>query len=51
MTGLITRARAIPLLAGRAAACGRATAYVCRNMACNLPIHTPEALAEQLGER
>ncbi|MCH8888724.1 MAG: thioredoxin domain-containing protein, partial [SAR324 cluster bacterium] len=39
----------IPLLAGRAATNGRATAYVCQNMACNLPVNTPEALAEQLG--
>ncbi|MCH8076459.1 MAG: hypothetical protein IIC64_11625 [SAR324 cluster bacterium] len=39
----------IPLLAGRAAACGRATAYVCQNMACKLPVNTPEALADQLG--
>ena len=39
----------IPLLAGRAAANGRATAFVCQNMACKLPVNTPEALADQLG--
>ena len=38
----------IPLLAGRTATNGRATAYVCQDMACNLPVHTPEELAEQL---
>ena len=38
----------IPLLRGREAIEGRATAYVCENMACQLPVHTPEELAEQL---
>jgi hypothetical protein len=29
---------------------GRATAYVCERYACKLPVTTPEALAEQLGD-
>jgi len=28
---------------------GRATAYVCRAFACQLPVTTPQALAEQIG--
>jgi uncharacterized protein len=27
---------------------GRATAYVCRDFACQAPVHAPEALASQL---
>ena len=38
----------IPLLADRSAISGRATAYVCRNFVCNLPVTEPEALAAQL---
>ncbi len=38
----------IPLLAGRAMRDSRATAYVCRNYACNLPVTEPAALGEQL---
>ena len=38
----------IPLLAGREMRDGRATAYVCRNYACNLPVTEPAALARQL---
>ncbi|HUJ76448.1 MAG TPA: thioredoxin domain-containing protein [bacterium] len=38
----------IPLLASRTAVGGRPTAYVCQDMACRLPVHTPEALLEQL---
>ncbi len=41
----------IPLLADRVALDGRATAYVCRNFVCNLPVTTPEALAAQLNAR
>jgi len=40
--------RKIPLLADRAAIGGRATAYVCHHFVCNLPVTTPQALAEQL---
>ncbi len=39
----------IPLLAGRAAIDGRATAYVCRNFVCLLPVTEPEALEAQLN--
>jgi uncharacterized protein YyaL (SSP411 family) len=41
----------IPLLEGREAIDGRATAYVCREMACRLPVHSPVDLAAQLAER
>ena len=39
----------IPLLRDRTAIGGRATAYVCERMACQMPVHEPAALAEQLG--
>jgi len=38
----------IPLLEGRGAVDGRATAYVCRNYTCDLPVTEPAALARQL---
>jgi uncharacterized protein len=38
----------IPLLAERNQIDGRATAYVCRNFVCNLPVNEAEALAAQL---
>ena len=38
----------IPLLADRGQIDGRATAYVCRNFVCNLPVNETEALAAQL---
>jgi len=41
--------RRVPLLEGRDRLNGRATAYLCRNMTCERPVDTPEALAEQLG--
>jgi uncharacterized protein YyaL (SSP411 family) len=45
-------AAAIPLLEGREAVEGRATAYVCRNYTCDLPVTEPAALGRQLdGER
>jgi hypothetical protein len=45
-------AAAIPLLEGRGAVEGRATAYVCRNYTCDLPVTEPAALGRQLdGER
>ncbi|WP_374969852.1 thioredoxin domain-containing protein [Terrabacter sp. BE26] len=37
-----------PLLADRPLVAGRAAAYVCRGMVCDLPATTPEALAAQL---
>jgi uncharacterized protein YyaL (SSP411 family) len=39
----------IPLLEGRAMVDARPTAYVCEQYACQQPVTTPEALAEQLG--
>jgi uncharacterized protein YyaL (SSP411 family) len=39
---------AIPLLAGREAINGMATAYVCENFTCQMPITSPETLAGQL---
>jgi uncharacterized protein YyaL (SSP411 family) len=44
-------AAGIPLLEGRSAVAGKATAYVCRNYACELPATEPAALAEQLEAR
>jgi len=41
-------AAGVPLLEGRAAIDGRATAYVCRNYACELPVTDRAALAKQL---
>ncbi len=41
-------AEGLALLAGRPLREGKATAYVCRNYACNLPVTTPDALARQL---
>jgi uncharacterized protein YyaL (SSP411 family) len=38
-----------PLLADRAQISGKATAYVCENYACKLPVTDPQALREQLG--
>lgn len=40
---------AIPLLAHRQQLNGQATAYVCRRFVCQQPVHTPEALAQQLA--
>jgi uncharacterized protein YyaL (SSP411 family) len=41
---------ALPLLEGRAALAGRATAYVCRNYACDRPTSDAGELAQQLGD-
>lgn len=41
----------VPLLEGKTMLDGQATAYVCRNYACQQPVTTPEALAEQLDSR
>jgi uncharacterized protein YyaL (SSP411 family) len=40
---------AIPLLHGRAAIEGRATAYLCRGFTCRLPVTNPQALQDQLS--
>ena len=42
--------RAVPLLRDRTAAGGAATAYVCENFSCRLPVTDAGALAEQLDE-
>jgi uncharacterized protein YyaL (SSP411 family) len=41
----------IPLLAGRTQLDGAATAYVCENYACKLPVTEPQALRAQLEQR
>jgi uncharacterized protein YyaL (SSP411 family) len=41
-------AAGVPLLEGRAVIDGKATAYVCRNYACELPVTDRAALAKQL---
>ena len=48
--GDATAAAGLPLLAERALLGGRATAYVCQNYVCQLPVTAPEALAAQLAE-
>ena len=40
----------VPLLADRGQIDGRATAYVCQNYVCKLPVTEPEALGEQLDQ-
>lgn len=42
---------AIPLLKDRSAIDGRATAYVCQNFTCQMPVTDADALAAQLAER
>jgi hypothetical protein len=39
----------VPLLAGRGQMDGKATAYVCRDYTCRLPVTEPAALAAQIG--
>ena len=40
----------VPLLSGKAMLAGAATAYVCRNFACQSPVTTPDALGRLLDE-
>ncbi len=40
----------LPLLNHRVTKGGEPTVYVCRNFACRLPVTTPEALRDQLGQ-
>ncbi|MCC6143485.1 MAG: thioredoxin domain-containing protein [Candidatus Hydrogenedentes bacterium] len=42
-------AKDVPLLAGKVAVDGKATAYVCKNFTCDAPVTNPEALVEKLG--
>jgi uncharacterized protein YyaL (SSP411 family) len=39
----------IPLASGRAMVNERATAYVCQNQSCQLPVHTVSELRQLLG--
>jgi hypothetical protein len=41
-------AASVPLLAGRDAIDGKATAYVCRNYTCDLPVTDRDGLRRQL---
>jgi uncharacterized protein YyaL (SSP411 family) len=43
------RTGSVDLLHGRAAIDGRATAIVCRDFACRMPVTEPEALAVELA--
>ena len=43
--------RVLPWVKGMGMRDERATAYVCRDFACQTPVHTAEALAAQLGPR
>ena len=45
-----TDATAVPLLDGRTARDGQATAYVCRNFSCRAPVTTPGELAALLDD-
>ena len=50
LVGGAAGAAGIPLLRDRQRIDGRATAYVCRNYVCNLPVNEPAELARQLAE-
>jgi uncharacterized protein YyaL (SSP411 family) len=45
-----SRGSDVPLLEAKVKVRGQPTAYVCQNYVCQLPVSTPEALAEQLAE-
>jgi uncharacterized protein YyaL (SSP411 family) len=46
---LETRAELLPLVKGKTAQRGRATAYVCENRVCKAPTSDPRAFARQIG--
>jgi uncharacterized protein YyaL (SSP411 family) len=46
----VALAEVMPLMAGRNQIGGLPTAYVCRNLACRLPVNEPAQLAEQLDD-
>ena len=48
--GIDVSLAALPLMEGRDMVDGRATAYVCQNYVCQLPVHDAPALASQLTE-
>ena len=50
LVGGAADAAGVPLLRDRQRIDGRATAYVCRNYVCNLPVNEPAELARQLAE-
>ena len=41
----------IPVASNRQALNGQATAYVCQHQTCQLPVHTPEMLRQQLDSQ
>jgi uncharacterized protein YyaL (SSP411 family) len=45
----VDHARLVPLVGGKRAAGGQATAYVCRNRVCNYPTSDPAKLRQQLS--
>ena len=45
---LAEQAEVVPLLEGKYAIDGRATAYVCENRVCDLPTTDPEVFAQQI---
>jgi uncharacterized protein YyaL (SSP411 family) len=49
-SGSPRKASAIPLLEGRAAIDGKATAYVCQHFACQMPVTAGDALQVQLAD-
>ncbi len=48
---LLAQRRLVPLLEGKEARGGKATAYVCRGKVCELPTSDPKVLAAQLARR
>jgi uncharacterized protein YyaL (SSP411 family) len=48
---LATLEKVVPLVGGKTAQHGRATAYVCEKRACELPTNDPEVFARQLTRR